>query len=93
MNILSNVPDEKPTAPLYIEDLDFYAMQLVAFVNAYRDMIYLKTDADVQRLNELEYYAQLLYNRQYSALISNAHEIVKTEKFPPLKPNQAPFDE
>ena len=92
MDMISNIANEKPVAPLYIEDLDYYAMQLVAFVNNYRDMIYIRSDADVHRLNELEYYAQILYNRQYEALISNAHEIVRDDK---IGPNlfAVPFDE
>lgn len=63
--------------PIYLDDLHYYARQLLAFVTTYRDHIFLKTDEDVARLNELESYAVQLLNSQYDNLIMNAKEIIQ----------------
>ena len=61
---------------LYVSDIDFYARQLLELVTVYRKHIYLQEDRDVKILNELEYYARQLMNRQYDSLITNANEII-----------------
>lgn len=66
----------KPIMKLYVSDIDFYARQLLELVTVYRKHIYLQEDRDVKILNELEYYARQLMNRQYDSLITNANEII-----------------
>jgi len=80
MQIFCNKDANNPLMKLYQEDIDFYAKQLTALVTAYRKHIYLKTDEDVAILNELEYYAKQLSNHQYQSVITNADEIITTEK-------------
>ena len=70
---------------LYVDDIDFYARQLFELVTVYRKHIYLETDKEVDVLNQLEYYARLLMNRQYDSLIMNANEIITNDT------NEVPF--
>ena len=61
---------------IYAEDLEYYAKQLMTLVTIYRNSIYIKSDAQANALNELEYYAQQLISKNYDMVISNANEII-----------------
>lgn len=80
----------KPNAhinKIYTSELDYYAMQLEALVKVYRANIYVKTDEQDRALTELEYYAQQIKSRNYSAVIMNADEIISYDD----KCNEVPF--
>lgn len=64
---------------LYEDDLKFYSKQLYELVNLYRKHIYIRTDKQLQALNELEYYANQLINKNYNAVITNADEIISKD--------------
>ena len=72
--------DAKRPLKLFEEDLEFYAHQLYALVKLYREHIYIKSDKQLNALNELEYYANQMVNKNYDALITNAHEIITKDQ-------------
>ena len=77
MDILQNPSCKKHMIQkVYVDDIDYLAKQLFAFITIYRQHFYLKSDEDVEILNRLEYYARLLYYHQFDALIQNANEII-----------------
>ena len=71
--------EPKRIFPIYEEDLEFYAHQLQMLVYLYRKHIYIKDDKQLRALNELEYYATQLVNKNYGALIMNANEIISKD--------------
>ena len=81
----------KKIFPIYEEDLEFYAHQLMCLVHYYRKHIYIKNEKQLKAINELEYYATQLVNKNYSALIMNADEIITKEEPSKDIPPWAPF--
>lgn len=73
--------DKEHLMKIQVSDIDFYAKQLFELVTLYRKHIYVQSDKQEQALNELEYYARLLIQREYNSLISNAHELITTEDY------------
>lgn len=82
----------KRVDPIYLDDIITYGKQLLAFVITYRDHVYIKTDEDVKRLNELEAYAIQLVNHQYDRLISNASELIQFGFTPCLNTHNPPWE-
>lgn len=64
---------------IYEDDLQFYGSQLLALVQTYRKHIYIPDDEIEKILNELEYYAMQIVNKQYQNIITNAHELITTD--------------
>lgn len=65
--------------PLYEEDIEYYAHQLQMLVYFYRKHIYIKNEKQLKAIEELEYYATQLVNKNYAAVITNANEIISRE--------------
>lgn len=74
---------------IYIEDLDEYGKGLWNLIQMYRKHIFVNDPDTEKTLQELEYYAVQLINRQYQNLIMHADEIVMRDPNP--IPKELPF--
>lgn len=84
--------DYQRQAKLYIEDLDDYGENLMTLIQMYRRHIFV-SDLDTEKiLQELEYYATQIINRNYDALIMHADELIMHDPSEPKElPKELPF--
>ena len=97
MDIITNQKEiaYQSKSKIYVEDLDEYGHGLWNLIQMYRKHIFVNDDETEKILQELEYYAIQLINRQYQNLIMHSEEIVvkdpNTQQFNELKDSEYPF--
>lgn len=97
MDIITNQKEiaYQSKSKIYVEDLDEYGHGLWNLIQMYRKHIFVNDDETEKILQELEYYAIQLINRQYQNLIMHSEEIVvkdpNTQQFLELKDSEYPF--